>query len=584
MTIVADQSVARPVSTGRARFVSEVSARRQAIGSALLLALLLGVIGVVADRGYRQHLVDLKRIDYAQQLAPFGNTLATAVNSPLSVLSGLKAFTEFAYDTRTFYRDFDVYAGALYEVTPNIRTMQFAQEGVVQHAFPLEGNEGAIGYDLLADPRPSVSADVRRAIATKNLVISGPLELEPGGLALVARLAAFTPARPQDRLLGLVSIVLDVQPLLRRTGIFDDARFRVAIRDSSGVVFAGDPGIFAEEPVLAIVPLVDGRWEIGALPAAGWEGAIAPDVRIARALFLTLIALVVALSYVLVNRQASLAFAVRERTSSLEKALDELKRETQSRRRIELRLQTAEKLEGLGRLAGGVAHDFNNLLTSMIGSLALARSELAPGDPALEEIEEAEQDARRAADLTKQLLAFARRQQVTPRVLHVDRVLRGLRGLLGRLTGDKVELIIDLDESLWPIYIDGTQLEQVVTNLAVNARDAMPEGGRLVLRARNILIEQADSDAVGEWLAPGPYVQLLVTDTGEGMSSETATRIFEPFFTTKPQGKGTGLGLATCYGIVRQAGGMIRVESVIGQGTTFLVTLPRAPEGEQVTA
>ena len=245
------------------------------------------------------------------------------------------------------------------------------------------------------------------------------------------------------------------------------------------------------------------------------------------------------------------------------------------RKRLEGQLAQAQKMESVGRLAGGIAHDFNNLLTVMIGYAELLHTsdELpAPFRAAVGEILGA---ARRAADLTGRMLAFARKQRVQPRAVNVNDVVRGVEGLLRRIIGEDVRLDVRLASELPPVLIDPAQLEQVLMNLAVNARDAMPQGGTLTIASGAVGITDEEARR-RPGLRPGHHVRLAVTDTGAGMDAETLARVFEPFFTTKEPGRGTGLGLAMCYGIIKQASGFIGCESSKGVGTTCTVMLPAA--------
>jgi CheY-like chemotaxis protein len=221
-----------------------------------------------------------------------------------------------------------------------------------------------------------------------------------------------------------------------------------------------------------------------------------------------------------------------------------------------------------------VAHDFNNLLTVVLSCAEALLQDLGEGHPGAEDVREIRGAGERARDLTRQLLAFARRQVIAPVVLDLNDLLGDSEKLLGRVLGEDVELAVQLTPGLWPVRCDPAQIQQVVLNLAVNARDAMPRGGKLTLETSNLVLdEQHAAEMPG--LAPGPHVLLAVSDSGQGMTPEARAHLFEPFFTTKPPGQGTGLGLATVYGIVRQSGGHVRVHSEAGRGTTFRIYLPR---------
>ena len=244
------------------------------------------------------------------------------------------------------------------------------------------------------------------------------------------------------------------------------------------------------------------------------------------------------------------------------------------RKALEAQLLQAQKMEAVGRLAGGVAHDFNNLLMAIMGYGELIRSSLIKDDPLYEYSEDILKATERAASLTQQLLAFSRRQVMQPQVLNLNRVVADLEKMLRRLIGEHIDLEIVAGPDLGPVKADPGQIGQIIMNLAVNARDAMPTGGRLILSTANIEFA-ASHKCRFETIPPGRYVRLSVTDTGSGMDAETLDHIFEPFFTTKEVGKGTGLGLPMVYGIVKQNGGCIDVESQPGQGTTFKIYLPR---------
>jgi PAS domain S-box-containing protein len=246
-------------------------------------------------------------------------------------------------------------------------------------------------------------------------------------------------------------------------------------------------------------------------------------------------------------------------------------------RSLEHQLRQAQKMEAVGQLAGGIAHDFNNLLTVISGYCGIVRDGLGEWDPAAEYLGEIGRAADRATALTRQLLAFSRKQLLQARVLDLNDVVAGVQKMLGRLIGEDIHLFTSLAPGLGLVKADPGQVEQVLVNLAVNARDAMPTGGRLVVETAEVRVGDGHPPAAAD-LPPGRYVRLAVSDSGCGMDARTLARVFEPFFTTKGVGKGTGLGLATVYGIVTQAGGHVAVETAPGRGTAFDVYLPATDE------
>jgi two-component system cell cycle sensor histidine kinase/response regulator CckA len=248
-----------------------------------------------------------------------------------------------------------------------------------------------------------------------------------------------------------------------------------------------------------------------------------------------------------------------------------------ARKKMEEQLRIAQRMEAIGNLAGGVAHDFNNLLAVILGCSDVVLDTLAPEHPAAKKVEMIRKAGASGAELTRQLLAFSQQQMLRPRVLDLKEIVERTELLLRHLLGENIALTISLEASLGCVKADPGQVEQVLLNLAVNSRDAMPQGGRLKIAAHNCELDDSYKDEQ-EAVIPGRYVMLAVEDTGCGMDRETQSRIFEPFFTTKEIGKGTGLGLATVYGIVKQSGGCIRVDSEPGKGSNFKVYLPRVQE------
>ncbi len=273
------------------------------------------------------------------------------------------------------------------------------------------------------------------------------------------------------------------------------------------------------------------------------------------------------------------AFLIRDEQSGEPVAIAGVGRDLSERKRTEERLAQAQRMEAIGRLAGGVAHDLNNMLTTILGNAGFLQRDLVTNDPRQQDVAQIVEAAGRSATLTRSLLAFARRELIQPTVLDLNGVVATMSSMLRPALGDAIALDTRLSEAAEPVFADRSRLEQVLLNLTLNARDAMPRGGRLLIETGLVTVSGATRLASGLELVPGRYVTLSVSDTGVGMDDATRARIFEPFFTTKPAGEGTGLGLATVYGSVTQAGGGVAVDSAPGRGTTFRIYLPVAGAG-----
>jgi len=375
-----------------------------------------------------------------------------------------------------------------------------------------------------------------------------------------ARLAALLEATPD--------FVSTGDPHGRITYLNRAGRTLVGLReaqDLSTLTFAD----LVPDPVL-------GRWFEEVLPAAersgAWSGELALRDRGGGSIPVWQV--------VLGHRDASgkLVFY-----SSLARDLRERLEAEAALRHTEEQLRQAQKMEAIGRLAGGIAHDFNNLLTVLLGAGALALAKLPKDDPVRSEVTEMIEAGERAAVLTRQLLAFSRKQVTELQSVDVNELIRGLDGMLGRMLGESIKLERDLCDDVACVRADKGQIEQVIINLALNARDSMSDGGRLTIETRHIELDPISRVTASDGLhpSPGAYVQLTVRDTGVGMDSETQARIFEPFFTTKGLGKGTGLGLSTVYGIVKQSGGFLSVQSARGEGTSFHAYFPQLSERDE---
>ncbi len=358
-----------------------------------------------------------------------------------------------------------------------------------------------------------------------------------------------------------------VQPFENAGDLFRDAPRGVAFADAGGVIsdanaalgkFFGASGNLASRDFSALVEAGD-RAQVTSLIASaarGETGLAAVELRIGK-------------SGAGEDRMAELFASPMPGGKAILYLVD-----VSEQKALETKFAQSQKMQAVGQLAGGVAHDFNNLLTVIIGNCEFLLMRHQAGDPSFKEINEVHQNALRAAALVSQLLAFSRKQTMQPKALVLGDVIGELAQMLRRLVGEGITLNVERDSDLWTVHADEAQLSNAIINLVVNARDAMPSGGTVAIKTVNQTV--AKSSALGTAIMPpGEYVHIEVSDTGTGMSQEIQSKIFDPFFTTKPVGQGTGLGLATVYGIVKQSGGFITVDSQVGQGTSFHIYLPR---------
>jgi signal transduction histidine kinase/ActR/RegA family two-component response regulator len=357
---------------------------------------------------------------------------------------------------------------------------------------------------------------------------------------------------------------------------YDPSR-KAFLESTAAVVAAGDINIARD------FDLLGRHWTlISHFPAAHVAGlrSSAPFTWLGLGLLLT------ALIALYVQRERGRRFAIEAmvaaRTADLSRTVNALATATNQRQQAEARLIQAQKMEAIGNLTGGLAHDFNNLLGIIIGNLDLLRGVANVKKDGQKEVDELAHEAldaaMRGADLTRRLLAFARRQPLQPERIELNGLVTGMVKLLGRTLGEAIEISLDLSPNVWPVLVDPAQLEASLANLATNARDAMPAGGKLMIATMNRFLDADYAEQFPE-IRPGDYALIEVSDTGSGMLPDVMNHIFEPFFTTKPHGKGTGLGLSMVFGFMKQSGGHVNVYSEPGVGTTFRLYLPRAPEG-----
>jgi len=441
----------------------------------------------------------------------------------------------------------------------------------VRWVAPRRGNEADLGADLGTDARLRLA--LQAAEDTQQVMITHPLDLRGGGRGFLVCVPIF----PKGEFGGFLLGMIHYQELLH--SILEDVAqdYWVAVYDGDTQVYsragASTPReeAWAQEADIEFQQLT---WRARVWPkpeALAYARSTLPQVTLVGGILMASL-----LAFAVYLAETS-QFRAREVTT----ANEELKREIAGREQAEEALRQAQKMEAVGRLAGGVAHDFNNLLMVIRGHAALSLNCLAPDNPLRRELAEILKAADRASSLTRQLLAFSRKQVLQPQVLDLNALVTQVVELMPPLLGEDINLVIDLDPQLGWVRADPGQMEQVIMNLVFNARDAMPDGGELTIQTENADLDQI---LAGRHLGvrTGPHVMLAVRDTGRGMNEETQAHLFEPFFTTKDRSKGTGLGLATVYGTVNQSGGCVTVSSTLGKGTTIQVYLPRAEETIEV--
>jgi signal transduction histidine kinase/ActR/RegA family two-component response regulator len=418
-------------------------------------------------------------------------------------------------------------------------------------------------------------AAFRMATTTRRSASTNPVTLAGN----VAGRVTFVPIVTDGRVIGMIAGDIDVDAWLGRTiGGSEGDGFVVELTDGARVLTSrggtGRTGSGAARWRSEVgLAQQSSRWRLRVSPT---EQAIVEDRLITADLVLlagAIIALLLATSVRMAQRAGWRAAEHARATRRLEREIAERERAQQALRERDEQLQHSQKMEAVGRLAGGIAHDFNNLLTAISGFADFLLADIDRSDPRRDDVREIKRASMRAAALTGQLLAFSRRQIRQPKSLDLNAVVTDTQRMLVRIIGEDIKLATSLDPQLGTVHADPGQIEQVILNLVVNAGDAMPNGGTISITSRNGHIDDTLASRLG--LSPGRYVMLKVADTGAGMDATTQARVFEPFFTTKEKGRGTGLGLSMVYAIVTSHGGTITVDSEVGQGTVFLIYLPR---------
>ena len=436
--------------------------------------------------------------------------------------------------------------------------------------LPQRGNAGSLGTDLFSDARTRVA--FKAAADSGNVTVTRAANLQHGEAGLLVCVPVF----PEEKLDGFLVGVLTYHDL------FDSMLQNVA-QDYWVAVYDGDQEIYSRP---GANPRGKSPWAKDAdieFRQISWRVRVWPKSEtlayarspLPRVTFVGGILLASLLAFAVF-----MAESAQLQARQVEATNKELNREIANRKQTEETLRQAQKMEAVGQLAGGVAHNFNNMLMVIRGHAALSLDRIHSGHPLRRELNEIVKTADRASSLTRQLLAFSRKQMLQLRVLDLNTLINQMAELLPPVLGQDIHLTMDLESELGRVKIDAAQMEQVIMNLVLNARDAMPTGGDLTITTANAQIDEAWV-RLNPGVHPGPHVVLAVRDTGQGMDEDTQARMFDPFFTTKDRNKGTGLGLSTVYGIIDQSGGSIAVSSKPGEGTTIQIFLPRVEENIQ---
>ncbi|MFZ0635171.1 MAG: response regulator [Candidatus Acidiferrales bacterium] len=437
----------------------------------------------------------------------------------------------------------------------------------VRWVTPSSGNEKDLGVDLSVDA--TQQAAFQAAEKNRDVIVTRPVNLLQGGRGLLVCVPVYTPQEFNGFVVGVFRYNELISSILK-----DVAQgYWVAVYDGDEQIYGEGVNLAPRDTELASTADVrfrDLTWRAEVWPKPGtitYALSILPKVAFVGGILLSAL-----LAFTIYSRETA-----KLRAKEAIAANKELKLEIAGREQAEEALRRAQKMEAVGRLAGGVAHDFNNLLTVIRGYTALLLNRVGPDSALFRELNEILKSTDRASALTRRLLAFSRKQVLQLQVIDLNTLVTQVNELLPPVLGEDIDLVLDLDPDLGHVKADSAQMEQAIMNLAFNARDAMPLGGELKIQTRNAELDEAWAHR-HEGAQAGPHVVLEVCDTGHGMTDDTLSHVFEPFFTTKDINKGTGLGLATVYGTLRQSGGFVSVSSKVGEGTTFQIYLPRVEE------
>lgn len=539
----------------------------------LLLPAIFGLTTMVAVLILWQLLIGHRNLEIQAATQEQASFIKTKTESELRarVLPLERLAGRWEAETHVGENDMESDAGLAMSGYPAYRAIKWLDPALrVRWAVPQRENQADIGTDL--GSIPGLREAVEQAVPKHGTVIASRVQLRRGGEGFIV----CVPVR-SEAIDGVLVGVFQYNELL--TSILQDVApdYWVAIYDGQENVYSrGTPEPPVDDRYVEQANIGYGQlaWRVVVWPKAG----AVSYARSGLPLFVSIGGLLMALTLAFAVYMAETA---QLNVKMLAAANRELEREIAGREQAEEALRHAQKMEAIGRLAGGVAHDFNNLLMVIRGQAALSQNNVGLSAAVRRELSEIMKAADRASSLTRKLLALGRKQVLQSRVLDLNALVSQVAEILPSVLGEHIQLHVDLDPALGRVRADSAQLEQVIMNLVFNARDAMPLGGDLTLQTANSDLDTAWTNR-HPGMEPGPYVMFAVRDTGHGMDEETQAHLFEPFFTTKDTNKGTGLGLATVYGTVNQSGGCVTVSSIVGQGTAFEVYLPRVEEQVEV--